>query len=330
MARRFINEFTDNDSVNEVFRASNKMLRTNRNGDPYLQVNLSDKTGTLTARMWNANETIYGSFDNGDYVRVDGKTQIFQGAMQMIIKKIYRFPASDVNPDDFAAVSNLQIDKLVVKLTEKIRHMQNPALQALGECYLLDSDFMKAFTTLPAGVKLHHAYPGGLLEHVFSIMEIAERVGGYYEKLDTELLVFGAFLHDTGKTLELEGDSDFAYTDAGQLLGHMQLGISLLEQKIAEAEKLMGEPFPLELALRLKHMILSHHGEYQFGSAKLPMTPEAMVLHCLDLLDSKLATFEQFIADDLNADSSWTTYHTNLERKLFKGLPKGKQGEAGK
>ena len=319
MARRFINEYADQDAIDDVFRASNKQMRPNRNGDTYLQVDLSDRTGTLTARVWNASNALYNTFENGDYIRVSGKTQVFQGAMQMIAKKIHKVPEADINPDDFAAVSSVAVDKLIARMSEMLRKIQSPALQTLGECYLLDEAFMKAFSTLPAGVKLHHAYQGGLIEHVVSTMELAAKVGSCYDYLDTDLLVLCAFLHDTGKTLELQGEMDFSYTDAGQLLGHMQLGVTLLEQKIAEAEKLAGEPFPPTLALRLKHTILSHHGEYEFGSAKLPMTLEAMALHCIDTMDSKLAAFHQIIQEDLNTDSVWTVFQPNLQRKIFKG-----------
>lgn len=319
MARRYVNELTEQDSVNEIYRVSNKQLRPNRNGDLYLQVDLSDKTGTVTARLWNANETIYQSFENGNYVRVEGKAQVFQGSMQLIAKKIYRVPDGDVEEEDFIQVSGVQVDKLVLKMTEMLRQMDDPDLTNLAECYLIDQEFMQKFTTAPAGVKHHHAYLGGLLEHVTTMMEVARQVGKCYPYLNTDLVMMGAFLHDTGKVTELLFDGEMSYTDEGQLLGHMFLGLSLLEQKIREAESLSGEPFPPELALRLKHMLASHHGEYEFGSPKLPMTLEAMALHCIDLLDSKLAAFEQILREDLNASSLWTSFQPSLQRKLFKG-----------
>ncbi|MDO4584302.1 MAG: OB-fold nucleic acid binding domain-containing protein [Planctomycetia bacterium] len=319
MARRYINELTEQTSVNEIYRVTNKQLRPNRNGDLYLQVDLSDKTGTITARLWNVHETIYQSFENGDYIRVEGKAQVFQGSMQVIAKKIFRVPESEVEEEDFIQVSGVQVDKLVLKMTEMLRHLEEPALTNLAECYLMDQEFMEKFTTAPAGVRHHHAYLGGLLEHVTTMMEVARRVGDCYSYLNTDLVVMGAFLHDTGKVAELQFDGELSYTNEGQLLGHMFLGLSMLEKKIQEAESLSGEPFPSELALRLKHLLASHHGEYEFGSPKLPMTLEALALHCIDLLDSKLAAFEQILREDLNTASPWTTFQPSLQRKLFKG-----------
>ena len=319
MTRHYINEFAEQDSVDQIFRASNKQLRPNRNGDLYLQVDLSDKTGTITARMWNASEKTYSLFENGQYVQVEGKTQIFQGTMQLIAKKITRVDPETVNEDDFIQVAGIQVDHYVLKMTDMLRGLHDSNLSVLGECYLMDGDFMAKFASLPAGVKHHHAYRGGLVQHVATMMELAKKVADTYPNLDRELLLMGAFLHDTGKTEELEGDLEFVYSDAGQLLGHIQLGISLLERKILEAEKLSGEPFPPQLALKLKHLIVSHHGEYEFGSPRLPMTCEALALHCIDLLDSKLTAFEQIYHDDLNTSSAWTTFVPSLQRKLYKG-----------
>lgn len=319
MTRHFINEFQEQDTINQTFRASNKQLRPNRNGDLYLQVDLSDKTGTVTARMWNATEHIYNQFENGDYVQVEGKTQVFQGAMQIIAKKLFRVEPDSVDEEDFIPVDGLQVEEYVRKLTDMLRRLDDPALGALAECYLMDTTFMARFTTLPAGVKHHHAFRGGLLQHVVTMMELARHVSATYPTLNGSLLLFATFLHDTGKTEELEGDLEFTYSDAGQLLGHIQLGISMLDRKIAEAEKLTGEPFPERVALQLKHMLTSHHGEYEFGSPKLPMTREALALHCLDLLDSKLAAFDQVLNEDLNSASAWTTFIPGLQRKLFKG-----------
>jgi 3'-5' exoribonuclease len=168
-------------------------------------------------------------------------------------------------------------------------------------------------------VKNHHAYPGGLLEHVLNLMEVVDRIVIRYPSVDADLLMTGAFLHDLGKVDELSCDKGFAYTDAGQLLGHTVLAVSMLDQKVAEAERLSGEAMCCETVLRLKHMIVSHHGQYEFGAPKLPMTLEAIALHHLDNLDAKLHSFEQLMRDDANLDSAWTQFHHNLNRKLFKG-----------
>jgi len=320
MARQYVNELKEQENVNEVFRASNKQLRPNRNGALYLQIDLSDKTGTVTARLWNANENVYHLFENGDYLHIEGKAQVFQGAMQLIIKRFYKVPAEDVEPEEFIQTTGLCVEKLLATMNELLETIERPELKALARFYLEDAQFMERFQLLPAGIKHHHAYRGGLLEHVVTMMSLAKKIGDSYNYLDTELLLLGTFLHDTGKTIELECEPEFAYTDAGQLLGHINLGISMLEEKIRLYEAESGEPFPPRLALELKHLIASHHGEYEFGSPKLPMTVEAMALHCIDLLDSKLAAFHQLIEEDLNTSSPWTTFNPSLQRKLFKKI----------
>jgi 3'-5' exoribonuclease len=211
------------------------------------------------------------------------------------------------------------VDKLVLRLGEILRTMNDPALQTLAECFLMDEPFMAKLMMAPAGTKNHHAYHGGLLEHVVGLMEVVLRVCPCYPQINRDMLVMGAFLHDLGKTEELSYQHGLAYTDEGQLIGHLVMAVEMLNAKIAEAEKLSGEPIPQETVLRLKHIILSHHGEYAFGSPKLPMTLEAVALAMLDNLDAKINTFSTLMKEDPNVDSPWTTYNPNLDRKLYKG-----------
>lgn len=319
MRRRFVNELHEQETVHQVFRAGEKQLRPNRNGNLYLQMELSDRSGRISARMWNAGESLYRSFENGDYVLVEGTTQLFQGAKQLIVSRLTKVEPSEVNEDDFTPVAAVDVDKLVVRLGEILRGVASPALRSLAECFLMDEAFMRKLARAPAGVKLHHAYLGGLLEHIVSLMELVLRIAPCYPQLDRDLMLLGALLHDASKVDELSYDREFAYTDEGQLVGHVVMAVGLLEAKIREAERLTGEPFPQETALRLKHLIVSHHGEYEFGSPKLPMTLEAIALYCLDNLDAKIAAFTQLLRDDPNVDSPWTNFNTNLGRKLFKG-----------
>ncbi len=325
MSRRFVNELSHQSPVDEVFLAGNKQLRPNRNGNLYLQISLSDRTGTIETRMWNATEPVYKSFDNGDYVRVEGTSQLFQGAMQLIATRLTRIDPSEVSEDDFTPLPSVEVDKLAVRLDEILRGMTNPDLRNLAECFLLDERFMAQITKAPAGIKNHHAYHGGLLEHVVKLMEVVLRIAPCYPQIDRDLLLMGAFLHDIGKVEELSYRRDFAYTDEGQLIGHLVMAVEILGGKVREAEKLAGEPMDKETVLRLKHMLVSHHGQYEFGSPKLPMTLEAVALAFLDNLDAKINAFDQLIRDDPNVDSSWTHYIPNIERKLYKGAVKKSQ-----
>jgi 3'-5' exoribonuclease len=317
--RRFVSQLAHNEHVSQVFLASDKQLRPNRNGNLYLQLQLSDRSGAIATRLWNASENDYRAFENGDYVLVDGQTQLFQGNMQMIANSVRRARPDEVDETDFVTLQSAEIDRMAARLTEILRSIKTPELRNLAECFLMDTEFMAKFTTAPAGMKNHHAYRGGLLEHVVGLLELVQLVAPRYPQLDLDKLLVGAFLHDAAKTDELSYERDIAYTDEGQLLGHMIMAISMIDEKVVEAERLSGEEFPKSLVIEIKHMVVSHHGEYEYGSSKLPMTLEAVALHHLDNLDAKMASFTQLIKDCPNVESNWTQYHANLGRKLYKG-----------
>ena len=236
----------------------------------------------------------------------------------MIATSISKVQPAEVNDEDFVVLGSQEIDRMATRLCEILRDIQSPPLRNLAECYLMDETFMRCFTRAPAGVKNHHAYQGGLVEHVTNLMELILRVADRYPELDTDLLLVGALVHDSGKVDELSYERDLAYTDQGQLLGHIVLGMGTLDEKIREAEQLSGEPIPEDLMLQLKHLIVSHHGEREFGSPTVPMTLEAVALHHLDNLDAKLHQFSQLLRDDVNTEGAWTRYHPNLGRKLYK------------
>jgi len=319
MPRRYVNELGHQEAVDQVFVANDKQLRTNRNGNLYLQVELSDRTGSIPARLWNANEAVYKSFDNGQYVHVEGTAQLYQGAMQIIASRLRKVDPTEIDAADFKPLPAVAVARLFLRLEEILRGMECPSLKTLAECFLMDDALMAKFQMAPAGTKNHHAYHGGLLEHTVNLMEVILRICPCYPQLDRNLLLMGALLHDLGKVEELSFEHGLSYTDEGQLVGHLVLAVEMLDAKIAEAEKLSGEPLPKETVLRLKHVILSHHGEYAFGSPKLPMTLEAVALNFLDNLDAKIHAFDRLMREDPNVDSPWTTYHANLDRKLFKG-----------
>jgi len=319
VSHRFITELGEREHLDQVFLVSDKQLRPNRNGNLYLCMQLADRTGSVNAMMWNANEAVYRRFDNGDYVQVQGNTQHHNGALQIIVNKIDRADLGTYEEEDFVQLAPKEIDGLAGHLAEMLRGMRDEGLTGLAECFLMDEAFMEAFSSAPAGMKNHHAYQGGLLEHTVNVMELARLISPRYENVDDDLLLMGAFLHDIGKTVELTYPRDIGYSDEGQLLGHVLIAVEMLTAKATEAEKLAGEPIPPERLLRLKHMIVSHHGEYAFGAPRLPMTPEAMALHLLDNLDSKVHSFAKIMAEDVNVDSGWTSYQASLGRKLFKG-----------
>jgi 3'-5' exoribonuclease len=320
MSRRMIQQLADNENLEEVYLVADKQMRANRNGNLYLQVELRDRSGAITARLWNASDALFRLFDTGDFVWVRGKTQLFQGALQVILSHIDRFETEKVDLADFLPHTTQDVHKLLEKLRNTLMHLSNHHLRALAECFLMDEEFVRDLMQAPAGIRNHHAYLGGLLEHVVNLMETADRIAPLYPDVDRDLLLMGVFLHDVGKIRELSYRRVFNYTDEGQLVGHLIIGVEMLNEKVALVPNLTGEPFPRELLLRLKHMIVSHHGTHEFGSPKLPMTPEAIALHHLDNLDAKTHSFTRDIKDDKNQFSAWTPYNQSLQRRLFKGF----------
>jgi 3'-5' exoribonuclease len=329
MARRYIQLLTDGEALDEVYLVSEKQLRANRNGNLYIQVELRDRTGAISGRLWNAGEHLFRSFDEGDFLQIKGKVQLFQGALQIILNHLERIDAARIELADFLPHTEHDVSKLLERLRAVLLKMSNPHLRALIECFLMDEAFVAAFCKVPAGIRNHHAYLGGLLEHVVQLLDVADRILPLYPELDRDLLLTGIFLHDVGKVRELSYGRVFSYTDQGQLIGHLIIGVEMLNEKAGKVPDLTGEPFPPELLLRLKHMILSHHGTYEFGSPKLPMTPEAIALHFLDNFDAKVHSFTRDIRGDRNQESAWTPFNQSLQRRLFKGSVNGAQEALG-
>lgn len=318
MSRRYISQLGEREAIDQVFLVSDKQLRANRQGNLYLQLRLTDRTGSISGMFWNANEKQYAAIESGGYLRIKGTAQVHHGALQIIVTHFERF-TGPVDESEFVPLSPNQIDAMARRVAELLRSIRNFPLRNLAECFLVDEAFQAKFHAAPAGIKHHHAYRGGLLEHVLNMMELVLLVAPRYPEVDRDLLLMGTFLHDIGKIDELAYQREFGYTDEGQMIGHLVMGCGIVDAKVREAEKLAGEPFPPDLAVQLKHMVVSHHGEYQQGSPKLPMTLEALVLYLLDTLDAKVHAFSQLIRSDANNESRWTVFHQNLGRKLYKG-----------
>lgn len=319
MSRQEVSALTHGDSVDEVFLLADKQLRANRNGDLYLLTQLRDQTGQVSGLMWNVQEDRVADLTAGGYAQVRGKAQLYNGQMQVIVTKIDAVDESQVNRDDFVAGNSGDAKEHLAAVRSLIESFQNRQLRSLLECYLDDGPFLEKLLQAPAGIRLHHAQPGGLVEHLCQLMKLAATVAPFYPSVDNELLIAGAFLHDLSKVDELEYDATFGYSDEGQLIGHLVMGVELFASKVRECEERLGESLDEELVLRLKHMIVSHHGVYEHGSPKLPMTPEAVALWLLDNLDAKLNEFSDLIQNDPNSDSPWTPFNQHLQRKLYKG-----------
>jgi 3'-5' exoribonuclease len=319
MSRRYVNTLSDGELLDEVYLLADKQLRANRNAELYLLLQLRDRTGTISGLLWNVKEDAAAMLGIGQFVRARGKVQLYQGNLQVILNKVTPEEGEEFNLSDFIPGTTVETDRLLGRLNEILLSVQHRGLRTMFELFLGDRGLMDGLTRCPAGVKLHHAYHGGLLEHIVNLLETAVRIVDLYPTVNRDLLIAGVFLHDLGKVRELGYDTTFIYTDEGQLIGHIVIGVELLNEKVAQTEQAIGESLPEEMVLRIKHMILSHHGTYEYGSPKLPMTPEAIFLHHLDNLDAKVNEFNSLITGDPNTDSHWTPFNGNLGRKLFKG-----------
>ncbi len=315
MLRTPIARLADGQSVRQSFRAADKQLRVNRNGGKYLLLKLSDASGSIAAMMWNAEQRHDDAFDRGDYVICEGRTQIHNGSLQIIATAVDRIDPADVDAADFEAFDADAADQTLGRLRQLVATIKSTALQQLTDAILADDDFMASFTRAAAAVSNHHAYPGGLLRHTVDMMELVNVVAPRYEKVDRDLLMVGAMLHDFGKTAELSADGE-TYTDRGQLVGHIVIGYQLLGAWIDS----LPDPFPPALRLHLEHLIVSHHGELEYGSPRVPATLEAVALHHIDNLDAKMSSYASVIDADV-APGDWTNYVPAIGRKLYKGPP---------
>ncbi|MEO8269934.1 MAG: HD domain-containing protein [Aureliella sp.] len=318
MSRQFIADLQARDNVDEIYRVADKQVRSNRQGNDYLLLQLMDRTGQVSGLRWNAGQSLYETFQKGDFLRVLGSTQLHNGVLQILVQDFEAVHPSKVNHEDFSRSDPGEIEQLLAELKNKLTSVKNPHLRRLVAAYMSDEQLLDKLRRAPAGIKTHHAYEGGLLRHVLDLMRIAEAVAPNYAQLDVEMLLVGVFLHDLGKLEELTYDGDLGYSDAGQMLGHLVQGAIELERRAMQIQRETGQAIPDEVLWRLQHMIVSHHGQLDHGSPKVPMTIEAIVLHYIDDMDAKVNAATELIESDRNTDSQWTAFHPVMGRKLYK------------
>jgi 3'-5' exoribonuclease len=275
----------ENQSVTAFFTASVKSLRDKKDGGKYLALVLKDRTGEIEARMWDGAAEAAPEFEQGDVVKLKGLVCRYQERLQIKVERIRAALDGEYDPTDFLPATTKDVDALWAELNSYVESFRDPHLKALLRAFLDDSEIAAAFRSAPAAKAMHHAWLGGLLEHVVSLMGVCELAAMHYPEIHRDLLLTGAVLHDIGKLHELVWQKSFDYTIEGQLLGHITIGYGMIEKKLA------GLPeFPPRLRVLVEHMVLSHHGRYEYGSPKLPMIPEAILLHYLDDMDAKMQT----------------------------------------
>lgn len=310
-----------NQVVAGTFVVEEKQLRTAKNGKPFLTLTLRDKTGTVTARLWENAAQAAQNLSGHKVLRIQGRSELFRDELQIHIQDMEPVPRDAVDPSDFLPVCPKDPHALWKALKGLLQKVQSKTHRELIRAFLSDRALMDAFGKAPAGKDFHHAYVGGLLEHTVGVMHLATLIGTQYPSLDQDILLMGAFLHDIGKVREFTYDLVIDYSDVGRLVGHMVLGVEILNTKIAACNN-----FPEETAVLLKHMILSHHGEPELGAVRSPMTREAMALHFADDLDAKMNNLENLMARNDDPDSLWTAFQSLYKRYFYKGPRKDEPG----
>lgn len=313
MKSPYIRELEPNQIINGVFLVHHKDIRQKKSGEPYLSVTLADRTGELDAKMWDNAHEFLTTFERDDFVRVKGLLQIFQNRPQLTMHKIQSIADSEVDFGDYFPASTRDRDEMFRELQTFIEGITNPHLKALLNAMFADEAIAVAFRTAPAAKSVHHAWLGGLIEHVLSLSHLAKMTAAHYSDIDIDLLLTGVILHDIGKTRELNYSRGFSYSTEGQLLGHIMIGVMMIEEKLRQFPD-----FPAPLQDLVMHMILSHHGEMEFGSPKVPMFAEALLLHHLDNMDSKMECVRGMVERDRLIDGVWTGYSSALDRSLLK------------
>jgi 3'-5' exoribonuclease len=313
LKKKCVADIKDRDMVDAVFLVKDKILAMAKNGKPYLTLKLMDKTGEVDAKVWDNADEIGSLFEKNDFLAVRAKASVYLGKMQLILSDLKLVPEEQVDLADFLPETDRDINIMVEELKALVASLKDPNLKRLLIAFFGDPELLAQFRVAPAAKGMHHVYLGGLLEHSLAVAKLVDAMMPLYEGLNRDLLIAGALLHDIGKVREMTYMRSFDYSDEGKLIGHITIGVEMLQERITS---LPG--FPVELGMLLKHMLLSHHGQYEYGSPKRPKTMEATILNYLDDLDSKINGIRTHIRKEPDNPSRWTSYHRLYDRYFFK------------
>lgn len=305
--------FREGMHVSDVYLCKNKQIALTKAGKEYGNIILQDKTGTIDAKIWDLGSPGIGNFETMDYVYIDADVTVFMNSNQLSIKRIRKADESEYIPGDYLPVSRKDIGQMYEELLGFIRTIKNPYLHQLADSYFVkDKEFAKAFQFHSAAKSVHHGFVGGLLEHTLSVVKLCDYYAGYYPLINRDLLITAAMFHDIGKTKELSAFPENDYTDDGQLLGHIIIGTEMIGQRI-----LTIPGFPEKTATELKHCILAHHGELEYGSPKKPALIEALALNFADNTDAKLQTMTELL-NGAGDNNGWLGFNRLLESNVRK------------
>ena len=319
---QFVRDLKDKDQVQNPFLVKTSSVGLDKNSKPFMNLILMDKTGEVEARVWDDLSRHGGQVNADAFIWVEGKVQLYQGRRQVVVKSIQILREDEVELNEFLVEARLNAETLYKELLQFVHSMKDPFYKALAESVLIDdAEIVSKIKRAPAAKSVHHAYPVGLLEHMLSVTGLLDKISSHYGSfLDRDLMFLGGFFHDIGKIWELSYDRVVDYTDEGKLIGHLVMGVELVERKINVLEAQVGRlpgAFPLEKRLLIKHVILAHHGQYEYGSPKRPKCLEALLVHYVDDLDSKVNSIRMFVEKDESA-SRWTGLNKQYERYFYK------------
>ena len=314
-SRRLVKDLEPGEHIDQVFLIRETQLRTTRDGSFYIQAELGDRTGYINARFWDATADLFTTFTSSTFVNIKGRIELYRNEPQLIIDNFRPVEASTQDLGEFLASTEKDPTLLFERIKEWAGSIKEPYLARLLALFLEDTSFVEDFKKAPAAKEYHHSFLGGLLEHTVSIGELGLQVCQHYPQINRDLMLTGIILHDIGKIREISSEPGFPYTDEGELLGHVVMGVMMIEEKLKEISD-----FPGELRQKLLHLIISHHGEYEWGSPKLPMTLEAICLHYLDNLDAKMQAAIRATGEAEDRQSRWSERLNMFDRRrLYKG-----------
>jgi len=308
----FVKDIKDRDQLREVFLVKEKITAMAKNGKPYLTIKLMDKSGEVDAKVWDNVDEVAGRFDKNDFLEISAKASVYLGKMQLVISELRKMPEEDVVLADFLPETDRDIQEMEGELAALLATLTNSWLRRLLDGFFADPEVMALYRLAPAAKGMHHVYLGGLLEHSLAVASLVDAIVPLYKDLNRDLLIAGALLHDVGKVREMKFSRSFDYSDEGKLIGHITIGVEMIHERVCQIPG-----FPTELAMQLKHLILSHHGQYEYGSPKRPKTVEATVLSYLDDLDSKINGIRTHIRKEGEMQGNWTAYHRLYDRYFY-------------
>jgi 3'-5' exoribonuclease len=307
----YVNQIKERDRVNSIFLVRDKITAMAKNGKPYMTLKLMDSTGEVEAKVWDRIDELSSVFAVNDFIRVDAKASIYMAKMQLVVQQLEKVAEESVDIGDFLPVSRRSAEEMRSELDQLLDSLKNPYIHDLLRAFFDDPEFYRLYSRAPAAKSMHHTYIGGLLEHSLAVAALAVDVARRYPQVDRDLLISGAMLHDVGKVMELSFDRSFGYTDEGKLLGHIVIGVQMIEDQV---RAIPG--FPTELSMMIKHLLLSHHGQYDFGSPKRPKFLEAVILNFIDDLDSKINAVQLHVEKEQQSQG-WTSYHRLFDRYFY-------------